>query len=305
MTYIESHSALRDHPKTKRLKRLLKVETPTVIGHLQCFWWWVMEYAPDGDITAFDQDDIADAAMWEGDPNDFVQALLSCGVGGGVGFLERTEDGLLLVHDWEEYGGKLYRRKKANAERMRDVRSVDTRHDARNAPSEHVDTPSQASQSTCETRVKHVQTDKKICAEPEERRGEESIEDKTTTEESVRGVSSSVVASWEKILETPLPRGTPYGDWLVEYFTLYPAEVMALSAIVRKRKTSGTIADSLNYLHGIAQNRAKDRAEGNPPERNGTGPPRKQYPTADEQLAMERKTVPVEQSPYRDLTKRH
>lgn len=120
MTYIEAHSELRDHPKTKLLKRVLGTSIAAVVGHLQCLWWWVMDYAPSGDLTGYPNAVIANAAEWEGDPDAFVNALLGCSVRqGGAGFLEFTEGGRLVVHDWHDYGGKLICRRWVDAYRKR------------------------------------------------------------------------------------------------------------------------------------------------------------------------------------------
>ncbi|OUM99328.1 MAG: hypothetical protein BAA04_09700 [Firmicutes bacterium ZCTH02-B6] len=117
MAWIESHQELRDHPKTKRFARRLGVSVPTAIGHLHCLWWWALDYAPDGDISDYDAEDIADAAMWDGDPEQFLQALIECGPGGGPGFVERDEHGMRL-HDWDDYGNEHKVRQEA-AERKR------------------------------------------------------------------------------------------------------------------------------------------------------------------------------------------
>lgn len=117
MAWIESHQELRDHPKTKRFARRLGVSVPTAIGHLHCLWWWALDYAPDGDISDYDAEDIADAAMWDGDPQEFLTALIECGPGGGPGFVERDEHGMRL-HDWDEYGNEYKVRSRA-AERKR------------------------------------------------------------------------------------------------------------------------------------------------------------------------------------------
>jgi hypothetical protein len=69
MLWIESHTNLAGHPKTKKFCRLLKTTIPQAIGHLHCFWWWAMEYAQDGEITGYSPEDIAEVAMWEGDPH--------------------------------------------------------------------------------------------------------------------------------------------------------------------------------------------------------------------------------------------
>jgi hypothetical protein len=114
--YIPSHQELRDHPKVKRLARILDTSIPAAIGHLHCLWWWALDYAPDGDVSRYDEFDLADAGMWEGDPGTFVKALQQCGPGGTAGFLDDA-----VLHDWPEYGGKMVA--KREADRARKARS--------------------------------------------------------------------------------------------------------------------------------------------------------------------------------------
>lgn len=115
MAWIESHQNLADHPKTRKLARILNISKPTTIGHLHCFWWWALDYADDGDISRFDSLDIAIGAEWDGDPEEFLQALIRSG------FVD-DDDGL-SIHDWWDYAGKLIERRRANAKRMRDARA--------------------------------------------------------------------------------------------------------------------------------------------------------------------------------------
>lgn len=123
MAYVEAHAGLKDHLKTKKVARFLQIPKTQVIGHLLCLWWWCQEYAQDGDLSAFDEYDIAEAAEWEGDPQSFVDALMNCGARGGAGFLVQDEDtGALLINDWYQYGGKLFVKRQQSAERMRRYR---------------------------------------------------------------------------------------------------------------------------------------------------------------------------------------
>lgn len=96
MAWIESHQTLRDHPKTKRLCRLLGVRLPEAIGYLHLLWWWCLDYAQDGKLGRYDAQDIADGVGWEGDATQLVEALVR------AGFLEREGD-TLVVHDWWDY----------------------------------------------------------------------------------------------------------------------------------------------------------------------------------------------------------
>ena len=105
MAWIEAHQELPRHPKTKRFARMLRVTIPEAVGHLLMLWWWALDYAENGDISRYDAFDIADAAQWEGEPEEFLRAMIECGPGGTSGFIERTNDGM-FIHDWEIYSGR-------------------------------------------------------------------------------------------------------------------------------------------------------------------------------------------------------
>jgi hypothetical protein len=109
-TWIKSHQSLREHPKTRKLARRVG-GLPQAIGHLHCLWWWAMDYAPNGDLTKFDAEDIAIGAEWEGDPKEFIGHLVACG------FLENGDG--LCIHDWWEYGEAIIAQREANRERAR------------------------------------------------------------------------------------------------------------------------------------------------------------------------------------------
>lgn len=132
MAWIESHQNLADHPKTRKLARILDISKPTTIGHLHCFWWWALDYADDGDLSRFDSLDIAIGAEWDGDPDEFLQALIRSG------FVD-DDDGL-SIHDWWDYAGKLIERRRANAKRMREARArqSDAEIDSDSARAENV-----------------------------------------------------------------------------------------------------------------------------------------------------------------------
>lgn len=116
MAWIESHQELARHPKTKRLSRLLNVSLPAAVGHLHFLWWWAMDYAQDGDLSRYDEYDIADACGWDGEAKQIVNALIE------AGFIDEEEDGL-VIHDWFEYAGRLIEKREQNAERKRRSRA--------------------------------------------------------------------------------------------------------------------------------------------------------------------------------------
>ena len=118
MAWIESHQTLAAHPKTRKLAMLLGVSKPAAIGHLHCFWWWALDYASDGSLNSYDYLDIAIGAEWDGDAQSFFDAMVA------VGFIDITDDGDRIIHDWYDYAGKLIERRKANAQRMKEARAA-------------------------------------------------------------------------------------------------------------------------------------------------------------------------------------
>lgn len=114
--WIESHQQLANHPKLKRLARLLGVSKQAAIGFLHLLWWWALDYAPQGQIIPpFDAEDVADAVEFDGDPGDIVSALV------GAGFLDRDGD-TLTIHDWYDYAGKLLDKRESDRARKAEQR---------------------------------------------------------------------------------------------------------------------------------------------------------------------------------------
>jgi hypothetical protein len=116
VAWIESHQSLLTHRKTGRLARRLSLSKVTAIGHLHAFWWWAVDNAPEGDLSALEPDEIADGACWEGDASEFLEALIY------AGFVDADADGS-RIHEWNEYTGRLIEKRQANAERMRQARA--------------------------------------------------------------------------------------------------------------------------------------------------------------------------------------
>lgn len=121
--WVESHQALRDHPKVVKLSRQLGIGRRDAVGLLHYLWWWALDHAEDGDITEYDADDMAAAVDWEGDAELLVKALLGCGPGTKPGFLEQCGDRVVL-HDWWNYAGKLVAKRRSDRERQRANRAA-------------------------------------------------------------------------------------------------------------------------------------------------------------------------------------
>jgi hypothetical protein len=116
MAFIESHQQVLRHPKTKRLRRLLDISLPTVVGHLHMLWWWALDFAEDGDLSEFDDETIAEECGWEGDAEGFVRALTASG------FLDDDR----AIHNWDRYTGRLRKTRDDNRKRQQRWRQNNT-----------------------------------------------------------------------------------------------------------------------------------------------------------------------------------
>jgi len=113
VAWIESNQEIGRHPKTKKLARLLDISAVAAVGHLHYLWWWALDFAQDGYIGKYDEFDIAEACLWVGDHQSFVDALLQ------AGFVDKTESGL-LIHDWFDYAGRLIIQKDIKKEKNKE-----------------------------------------------------------------------------------------------------------------------------------------------------------------------------------------
>jgi hypothetical protein len=112
MAWIKSHQELRNHPKLVRLASKLRINKCQAIGHLHFLWWWALDYAPKGDISAFTSAEITAASDWAGDPAQFDRALHE------TGWIDDNKK----LHDWKHYGGKYLKTKIQNRKRQQAFR---------------------------------------------------------------------------------------------------------------------------------------------------------------------------------------
>jgi hypothetical protein len=113
-SWIPFYSNMRTNAKVKKCSKYLGTSLVQTIGHLGLLWSWTLEQRVGGDLSKFDNEDIAHAAMWEGDPDQFVDALERARL------VDRVGDGY-AIHDWDEYGGLAEndRERRANREAVR------------------------------------------------------------------------------------------------------------------------------------------------------------------------------------------
>lgn len=99
MAWIESHQALREHPKVYFLMNKLNISKAQTIGHLQMLWWWCIDYAIDGKLPD-SADLIARAADFPQTSEIFLSALLEAKL------IDKNEQGM-FIHDWLDFCGPL------------------------------------------------------------------------------------------------------------------------------------------------------------------------------------------------------
>lgn len=125
MAYIELHQALFDHRKTIVAAEFLDMQEVHLVGHLAALWTWCLDNCPDG-VLPESRRVIARGARWIGDPDQLVSGLLA------AGFIEQCPDGRMAVHDWDQYGGKLIEKRRANAEKQARYRERQADPESRN-----------------------------------------------------------------------------------------------------------------------------------------------------------------------------
>ena len=137
-TDIRISVSFRNHRKRKRLKMILGA---CATDYLLDLWISTAMNRPSGVLTGMDETDIALDSGWEGDPKEFVDALLKCG------FMD-FDGQCYSLHDWEDHQGYVVhadvrkeRAKKAAAKRWE---NKDIANSDKEACSEHAHSMPQA-----------------------------------------------------------------------------------------------------------------------------------------------------------------
>lgn len=193
LNWLKVDASIFDHPKTRRLARALGISPEQTVGHLIRLWSWGLRISPDGVLRNADAVDLAEAANFSGDAEMFLEALLTCS-SGGVGFMERTEDGFLAFHDWTEYSGALEQKREKNRDRMREVRKNKKTTGGENADSDEDDqtqdenvraraTHKNAQDKNVRARAEMCDARATMCTLREEKRREEKNREEKNREE--------------------------------------------------------------------------------------------------------------------------
>lgn len=120
--YCEFHDNMRFHRKPSRLADGLGVPLAQACGHLALLWTWAIHNAPRGDLTDFEPREIARAACWDGDATLFLSALVGCEL---LDHHYDREQESLLIHDWQDYQGRMLERRDSDNARRKKNRTAE------------------------------------------------------------------------------------------------------------------------------------------------------------------------------------
>lgn len=87
--------SFKGHRKRKKLRKLVGDKADSYLLDL---WLTVATDCPEGDLSDWDEEDIALSCGWEGDPKEIVESLVK------TRWIDETKDGY-KIHDWEEHQG--------------------------------------------------------------------------------------------------------------------------------------------------------------------------------------------------------
>ncbi len=96
MAWIEFHQALERHPKVLQLCEKTGWDRHEALGKLACLWFWVIDYAEDGDLRKHQPFVYLNQFTTPGKANELFKVLKECG------FI--TQEG--LVNSWLDYAGR-------------------------------------------------------------------------------------------------------------------------------------------------------------------------------------------------------
>lgn len=111
MAWIELHQTLREHKKMFACADALGLSRIEMVGTLVSLWLWALDNAQDGSLEGVSDKTIARVCDFpEKKAGKLMEALHK------HGWLDRDGD-CYVIHDWNDYAGKLMERRKKDRER--------------------------------------------------------------------------------------------------------------------------------------------------------------------------------------------
>ncbi len=113
MAWCKLDATLRESVKPKRLARKLGIERHAARGLLAGLWSWALTYAPDGDLSGLEPEEIAEAADWQGDAELLFSALVE------VRLVDHDGYDSARIHNWLERSGSYAENARRNKNRQK------------------------------------------------------------------------------------------------------------------------------------------------------------------------------------------
>lgn len=119
--WIQVYANLPSHRKVCKLKTALGAKSNyEATGLIVCLWCWAAVNAPDGNLTGYSSQDIAEAIGYKKAPGKLLDVLSM------AGFVDRSDNGDISIHDWDEHAALLMdsaeQQKKNTRDRVRRYR---------------------------------------------------------------------------------------------------------------------------------------------------------------------------------------
>lgn len=227
MAWIQVHQHLKDHRKLLAAADELDIEPPHMLGLLISFWLWALDNAPRGNLENISDRMISRAAQWNGEPADFVSSMIN------AGFLDEEKPGELLIHDWQEFTGKLIDQREAEKHRSRRRRAAAaaaTPDDRRTTAGQPPDDRKTTGGRLEKTRLENTRLDK-------------SIEDKETPPHTPEGETRPDIQEQR----------------FSEFWDQYPKKVGKAAALKSWKKIKPDAALFDHIMHAVAAAKASDQ----------------------------------------------
>jgi hypothetical protein len=107
-----------NHPKTMRLARELGIDRCSALGIIGAIWCFASEYAPDGDLSNYQPDDIAAAIGYGGDAQRMMDACRASKFIDTAPGDDCDHPSSAIIHDWHEHCPDFIHRRLARANKL-------------------------------------------------------------------------------------------------------------------------------------------------------------------------------------------
>ena len=102
------------NPKVIGFAARAKLDIDAAVGKLGRLYGWAAQCGNEtGDISHLPGDEVAAIMRWKKKPDDLIAALVLSGL------LDRSPEGGLSIHDWDELNGNFMKKKRQDRERKK------------------------------------------------------------------------------------------------------------------------------------------------------------------------------------------